>query len=126
MTCDDDTTAIHVEVPRSDRFAFSVELVAADGEAVAAIIAALDDAETTYACHVRDGDGELVAELTVEATVDGDDMTIVCWTDDTTEWEPDTVLSFDLETVSTAMGRYTMLTGSTVTVVRDQTREVGS
>ena len=126
MTCDDDTTAIHEEVPRSDRFAFSVELVAADGAAVAALIAALDDAATTFASHVRDGDGELVAELTVEATVVGDDMTIVGWTDDTTEWEPDTVLSFDLETVSTAMGRYTMLTGSTVTVVRDQTRTVGS
>lgn len=124
MSCDDITESVHLDHTRGDRFALTLRLTGSTDDDVAALVEALADAD--IACRIANSAGSTVAECEITTEVDGDDMTIVAATDDT-DWTVDAVLRFDIETVSTAMGRYTLLPGSTITVRGDVTeQEVGS
>jgi len=123
VPCDDISESINIEHTRRDRFALAIPLLGSVTAELVPLVEALDGAD--IACDLVDPDGEVVS-CEIEVDRDGDDLTILAWTDDT-EWPVDTVVRFDVETVSEAMGRYTLLPGSTLTVRGDVTQqEVGS
>lgn len=118
---------IVVRLTRGDRLALVLRIDGASSDAAAERLAAWTGAD--WLAHVRDdaaSDDSPLAEFEVTEEITGD---VGMWTfaiDDTDALEAAGQYPFDLQINSGPLAPYTYLSGSTIIVEQDVSREVGS